>query len=319
MWLPRRSPAFTLIELLVVISLIAILTAIMLPVFHSSREKARQWSCAARQRQLVLAVVLYTQDHDEMLPFSWNLFNGSPTWWWTTVVHPYIRLGSQEDYNLATFAGCPSATWPGRLALAANPQVMLYVNGPFGYPSSTRPLATLDRPAETVLLADCSQVDAWQNAPMNFQPINRLFWLAPPFGAAWEQFDRDTKLTNWPPLDPAFGQIRYRHSGGANLAYLDGHVKWIPRGGVPSSRSPRSPTTASATDVAVAGHFVSACGRSPSEARAGAGSPAVERCPMNPAPGSFRSWHAPCIIPSSKGMQAVFARGRNGSPVMRRL
>jgi prepilin-type processing-associated H-X9-DG protein/prepilin-type N-terminal cleavage/methylation domain-containing protein len=231
--LPRKLAAFTLLELLVVIAVIAILAALLLPTLLVSREKARQTSCAARQRQLVLAVSMYTQDHDEMLPFSWNLFNGSPLWWWTAAVYPYLHHGSQEDYNLGSFAGCPAARWPDRLAFAANPQIMRYVNGPFGYPSTTRPLATLEAPAEAVLLADCGQVDAWRNAPMNLQPVNHLLWLSPPAGLPWDQIDRDPRLPNWPPQDPAFGQIRYRHSEGANLAYVDGHVKWWARGRVP--------------------------------------------------------------------------------------
>jgi prepilin-type processing-associated H-X9-DG protein len=176
---------------------------------------------------------MYTQDHDELLPFSWNVFNGKPGWWWTSVLFPYIRYGQAEEYNLNGFVGCPSATWPDRLAYAANPQLMFYVNGPFGYPTVTRPLASVEEPAEAVLFGDCAQVDAWRNGPVNFQPINRLLWLTPPEGASWSDLDRDARLEAWPPTDPAFGQIRYRHNGGANLVYLDGHVKWWRRGQVP--------------------------------------------------------------------------------------
>jgi prepilin-type N-terminal cleavage/methylation domain-containing protein/prepilin-type processing-associated H-X9-DG protein len=64
----RSRTAFTLIELLVVIAIIAILAAILFPVFAQAREKARQTSCVSNTRQIGTAVVMYTQDYDEMLP-----------------------------------------------------------------------------------------------------------------------------------------------------------------------------------------------------------------------------------------------------------
>src|SRR3984893_11508515 len=64
----NKSNGFTLIELLVVIAIIAILAAILFPVFAKVREKARQSSCASNEKQLGLAFAQYTQDYDEKLP-----------------------------------------------------------------------------------------------------------------------------------------------------------------------------------------------------------------------------------------------------------
>lgn len=66
----HQHRGFTLIELLVVIAVIAILAAILFPVFAKAREKARQTACTNNQRQIVTATLMYTQDHDEVLPES---------------------------------------------------------------------------------------------------------------------------------------------------------------------------------------------------------------------------------------------------------
>ena len=76
----RKQFGFTLIELLVVIAIIAILAAILFPVFAKAREKARQTKCSSNQRQVAMAVLHYTQDNSEMLPSvatSWGLVPSS--------------------------------------------------------------------------------------------------------------------------------------------------------------------------------------------------------------------------------------------------
>lgn len=72
---------FTLIELLVVIAIIAILAAILFPVFAKAREKARQTSCLSNCKQLGLGLYMYTQDYDEMLPFNF-VSDGYPNYTW---------------------------------------------------------------------------------------------------------------------------------------------------------------------------------------------------------------------------------------------
>jgi prepilin-type N-terminal cleavage/methylation domain-containing protein len=75
-WRPAaKRSAFTLIELLVVIAIIAILAAILFPVFAQAREKARQTSCLSNMKQLALGIITYSQDYDEMFPLATNEVN----------------------------------------------------------------------------------------------------------------------------------------------------------------------------------------------------------------------------------------------------
>jgi prepilin-type N-terminal cleavage/methylation domain-containing protein len=95
-----RHRGFTLIELLVVIAIIAILAAILFPVFARAREKARQTSCLSNVKQLALGLMMYSQDYDEMWPFMTyaDCFNASSGAWlgsvpWTASVQPYVKNG----------------------------------------------------------------------------------------------------------------------------------------------------------------------------------------------------------------------------------
>ncbi len=107
---------FTLIELLVVIAIIAILAAILFPVFAQAREKARQISCLSNLKQIGLAFLMYTQDYDETFPSTTQANGGCAPlsdWWgagggWTTWVNPYIKAGGLYH--------CPSAESPFWLA-----------------------------------------------------------------------------------------------------------------------------------------------------------------------------------------------------------
>ncbi len=77
----RRDTAFTLIELLVVIGTIAVLAAVLFPVFASVRERARQTSCASNQRQIGIAITLYAQDSDDLYPYGADPLDKTADYW----------------------------------------------------------------------------------------------------------------------------------------------------------------------------------------------------------------------------------------------
>jgi len=102
----RRSNAFTLIELLVVIAIIAILAAILFPVFAQAREKARQTSCLSNMKQIGIGLMMYSSDYDSQYPPS-QLGSGTELVSWPQMMQPYIK-------NEQVFT-CPSSA-PGSFA-----------------------------------------------------------------------------------------------------------------------------------------------------------------------------------------------------------
>ncbi len=87
-----KRRAFTLIELLVVIAIIAILAAVLFPVFATAREKARQTACASNEKQLGLAFLQYAQDYDDTSPCTENWFGSGTGWAWS--LYSYIKTNA---------------------------------------------------------------------------------------------------------------------------------------------------------------------------------------------------------------------------------
>ena len=108
-----RASGFTLIELLVVIAIIAILAAILFPVFAQAREKARQTTCLSNVKQLGTGLMMYAQDYDETLPLSsfsavpGQSVNSIQNPKWADVIQPYVK-------NDGIFM-CPSDSDPYRV------------------------------------------------------------------------------------------------------------------------------------------------------------------------------------------------------------
>src|SRR4028119_1194142 len=95
----RNSQGFTLIELLVVIAIIAILAAILFPVFARARESARKASCLSNLKQIGLGIMQYQQDYDEKFPMlHYNDSVGQEVRWFE-MVGPYVKSGNKFDFN----------------------------------------------------------------------------------------------------------------------------------------------------------------------------------------------------------------------------
>ena len=178
---------FTLIELLVVIAIIAILAAILFPVFARAREKARQSSCLSNTKQLGLAWMQYVQDYDEQVPYTYvgRVYPGGPLVTWWKYIEPYVK-------NSQVFS-CPSAGGDGY--------------GSIGYGYNARigwsALAKFVKPAETGVWIDCQKA----NAACSYSGSN-----------SWEFFCNSHHCSRF---------AAPRHNEGANIGFADGHSKWV--------------------------------------------------------------------------------------------
>jgi prepilin-type N-terminal cleavage/methylation domain-containing protein/prepilin-type processing-associated H-X9-DG protein len=235
----KKHGAFTLIELLVVIAIIAILAAILFPVFAQAREKARQTSCLSNMKQLGLSVLMYVQDYDEIYPVAvQDDWNNS----WPVKVQPYVKNfgvfrcptdgdNSQPGWTQG-WAGIPiSYTANGVVAWNGSSNENIGVMGMAqGWISpNTRSLAAVNRPAETVMLtekhnADVLRVGGWGNLS-SFAPgciiVNLNSWD----GLAANQAPDGTRPISNPYPNGPNGSVTAKHAENANFAFCDGHVK----------------------------------------------------------------------------------------------
>lgn len=246
-----KSQGFTLIELLVVIGIIAVLSAILFPVFAQAREKARSISCASNLRQLGTAVTMYVQDSDDSFPLgTQDNWNNS----WPVQISPYVQnLGvfrCPDDSNL-TQPGWTQG-WAGvPISYAANGFIDGDVDGTAPIPMKgvmtmaqtkispiNRSTAAVQRPSDTILLTekhntDVIKVGGWGNLS-SFAPGAMTVGTPKWDGMAANEIPNGTKPgTNAWPTGPD-GSVSARHQGRANFAFCDGHVKAM----IPANTNP---------------------------------------------------------------------------------
>jgi prepilin-type N-terminal cleavage/methylation domain-containing protein/prepilin-type processing-associated H-X9-DG protein len=236
--MPRPTPSpkrgFTLIELLVVIAIIAILAAILFPVFAQAREKARQTTCLSNLKQVGQGMLMYAGDYDETL--SWSTSNMSPGRSWYQNIEPYIKSGVDRNangsYKVTTFWSCPSfankniprlpgdpdpPAWTVAADVArsygANGNLMpSWANATDGWFPGKRPatLASIDKPAQVVL-----SEHTWGGRVMTGGDD----WTSGCMG------DESGVSAGW--MSSFYCAMRFVHSGGAVYLLADGHAKWF--------------------------------------------------------------------------------------------
>src|SRR5579871_1369011 len=241
-----RVAAFTLIELLVVIAIIAILAAILFPVFAQAREKARATSCLSNIKQMNLSWQMYIQDYDEiMTPMRTNTADPLTTYsYWPKLLDPYTK--SWAIYK------CPSAPDPqsifsgGPFSWYGNQQRLGFVG--YNYLGLSIwcdcascvqgvSLAEVAYPSTTITFADSQSVpnggypalanSGWSmiNAPAQYAAIvpapNTCTWYNGTNGG-W-----DWARTPTSPKPDFVGFTIWRHSEGENVGWVDGHAKFL--------------------------------------------------------------------------------------------
>jgi prepilin-type N-terminal cleavage/methylation domain-containing protein/prepilin-type processing-associated H-X9-DG protein len=282
-----KRKGFTLIELLVVIAIIAILAAILFPVFAKAREKARQISCASNLKQIGLAIRAYMLDYDgTMVPASIDLYpNGNksnPAYWylqcyggtclptmWCSNLHPYTKSDfiytCSDDKSgaftftinqLDGFTPSSSSSDPnqyGTSGVDRDPnrnQELSYTLNEFvaGYPSFNAQGAGLETiPGSGVVLDTCTSGLASLGIPYRLckeakmdSPSETILVYdgvgAPAYASQTYPIygPQDNQLSTYHQYRLYPGSAGYnatpRHSGGLNVCYVDGHVKWVQMG-----------------------------------------------------------------------------------------
>jgi prepilin-type N-terminal cleavage/methylation domain-containing protein/prepilin-type processing-associated H-X9-DG protein len=222
---------FTLIELLVVIAIIAILAAILFPVFARARAKASQASCLSNVKQLQLGLMMYASDNNQGYPtHSW-------TYLWPNAIYPYV--------DSVPLYICPSDLGNGTVLTNGTPvtNMSYLINGwlveggpnPAGAPYATGgsgwdlPItdAGIQYPAEMLGIMDGYSQGYFAEVPDGgAEWYSRYSCMA--CGSNWDVLKQITGDTTM-----AQATINARHSGGENMSFMDGHAKWMPIASLP--------------------------------------------------------------------------------------
>jgi prepilin-type N-terminal cleavage/methylation domain-containing protein/prepilin-type processing-associated H-X9-DG protein len=231
-WQSKRRAGFTLIELLVVIAIIAILAAILFPVFAQARNKARQAVCSSNLKQIGSAIMMYVQDYGEAYP----ILDYYPTEQvqWYDLINPYIK-GQGKHTGLFR---CPSIARKGTVLASSGGYGVNYLHviqyAPEFKNAKSLPWysaarndgpatpSRIGRPADTFMVAD-SEAECGTEQGTGWNGIYCPIEL--PQGPTWyKQFCIDTTYA-----------LAKRHNGGGNYLMADGHCTWKRRDAVLSA------------------------------------------------------------------------------------
>jgi prepilin-type N-terminal cleavage/methylation domain-containing protein/prepilin-type processing-associated H-X9-DG protein len=210
-----QRKGFTLIELLVVIAIIAILAAILFPVFSRTRERARAASCLANCRQIGMAITMYCSDNRDGYPYARMMMSGAmySEISWLDTVRPYSRADLLNR--------CPSdssALWD-----SGDPAMRRRTSyGINAYFTPNHPpywglkMGQVTYPSSTIVVAELS----WNVAKDHFMP---MFWGSPPRETNPMVQDRE-----WDPVRQLPKSVNIAaHTGGANYVFADGSARWM--------------------------------------------------------------------------------------------
>ena len=239
---PRRK-GFTLIELLVVIAIIAILAAILFPVFARARENARRASCQSNVKQILLGVIQYTQDYDEKYPPAYTYVPVSPypvvdTWYTST--YPYVK--STQIYKCPSDSSSTISSYTPRIT--PDGFVISYAqNVKIGGEGTAVSLAAVQSPATLVYMSDAGAAADGPNGTVQLTSPAKVGGLRILADVGYTALS-SAAGGDWNGPSP-------RHLETTVTGYADGHVKSVrPNTWYYTNSWQMSPTCDSKTGVA---------------------------------------------------------------------
>jgi len=200
---------FTLIELLVVIAIIAILAAILFPVFARAREKAKQASCLSNVKQIMTAWKMYAADYDGQFTHHFYGTLATPLYWWYWPMQAYVKnfqifqcpADDERHFQNDPMAECSyGMNW-----LYCNGRYTRTSSGTWNYGTAAPPYRVggceeyVEEPADTICITDCGAGSPMVNDAQSGEGTR--------YAGGWAKVDD-------------------RHTGGVNCGYVDGHAKW---------------------------------------------------------------------------------------------
>jgi len=225
--------AFTLIELLVVIAIIATLAALLFPVFARAKEAAKKTTCLSNQKQITLGMMVYLDDNDDVFPWSYSWNDGSI---WALKLLPYVTTYTK---NTAGVWSCPTGGTPGQ-TIATNPQVIGMIDTRTATPmptafSSVLSMSVPQSPADTVLMGDSVSSTFVTPDRLQLAPRSADDFAFPHPALVRDHTTDDYWPSDWIDLPNNDKQISYRHGPGGVFAFVDGHARFVPIGGLKDS------------------------------------------------------------------------------------